>query len=114
MFDLVILPQATAGSCRSAKVPRPSFFDFVGKAKWDAWNSLGDMPQSEAKKLYVEFVDSVLPKTDDPNAPDTTGPCQLPKDSWLVFSKMADSEDSWSKYEKKANYLCTYRGQSHF
>lgn len=50
MFDLVILPQATAGSCRSAKVPRPSFFDFVGKAKWDAWNSLGDMPQSEAKK----------------------------------------------------------------
>ena len=32
--------QATIGKCNTS---RPGAFDFVGRAKWDAWNSLGDL-----------------------------------------------------------------------
>ena len=32
--------QATVGSCDTK---RPGMMDFVGRAKWDAWNSLGDL-----------------------------------------------------------------------
>jgi len=33
---------------------RPGILDFVGKAKWDAWNALGDMTEEEAMEQYVE------------------------------------------------------------
>lgn len=33
--------------------------DFVGRAKWDAWNSLGNMSQEEAQKNYINFVNSL-------------------------------------------------------
>ena len=32
--------QATIGPCN---VDKPSFFDFQGKQKWNAWKNLGDM-----------------------------------------------------------------------
>lgn len=34
--------QATEGPCNS---PKPGMLDFVKKAKWDAWNSLGNLSQ---------------------------------------------------------------------
>uniref|UniRef100_A0A8D3EA24 ACB domain-containing protein n=1 Tax=Scophthalmus maximus TaxID=52904 RepID=A0A8D3EA24_SCOMX len=43
--------QATVGACN---IPRPGFWDAVGKAKWDAWDSLGDMSKEEAMAAYVE------------------------------------------------------------
>uniref|UniRef100_A0A3B4AK26 ACB domain-containing protein n=1 Tax=Periophthalmus magnuspinnatus TaxID=409849 RepID=A0A3B4AK26_9GOBI len=43
--------QATVGPCN---VPRPGFWDAVGKAKWDAWNSLGDMSKEKAMAAYVD------------------------------------------------------------
>uniref|UniRef100_A0A3Q2FPD6 ACB domain-containing protein n=1 Tax=Cyprinodon variegatus TaxID=28743 RepID=A0A3Q2FPD6_CYPVA len=43
--------QATVGPCN---IPRPGFWDVVGKAKWDAWNSLGEMPEEEAMAAYVD------------------------------------------------------------
>jgi len=42
--------QATIGPCN---IPRPSFWDIVNKAKWDAWSCLGDIGKEEAMKLYV-------------------------------------------------------------
>ena len=27
-----------------------------GKAKWNAWNDLGDMPKEEAQKKYIEVA----------------------------------------------------------
>lgn len=42
--------QATVGSC-TAK--RPRFWNLVERYKWEAWNSLGDMPQDDAKREYV-------------------------------------------------------------
>lgn len=52
-----LFKQATAGAVNTK---RPGMTDFVGKAKWDAWNSLGSMSQEEAKNKYIEFVDSLV------------------------------------------------------
>ncbi|XP_055953279.1 enoyl-CoA delta isomerase 2-like isoform X2 [Argiope bruennichi] len=49
--------QATEGSC---KQPKPSMFDLVGKAKWDAWVSLGTLSQDDARKQYAALVDELL------------------------------------------------------
>ncbi|KAI4878316.1 hypothetical protein NFI96_017967 [Prochilodus magdalenae] len=49
--------QATLGPC---SIPRPGFWDPVGKAKWDAWHSLGDMPKEEAMAAYVDDLKLIL------------------------------------------------------
>ncbi|XP_029955216.1 acyl-CoA-binding domain-containing protein 5A isoform X2 [Salarias fasciatus] len=57
--------QATVGVCN---IPRPGFWDAVGKAKWDAWSSLGDMPKEEAMTAYVDEMKLILegmPMTDE-------------------------------------------------
>ncbi|XP_070709219.1 acyl-CoA-binding domain-containing protein 5A [Pempheris klunzingeri] len=57
--------QATVGACN---IPRPGFWDAVGKAKWDAWSSLGDMPKEEAMSAYVDEMKLILegmPMTDE-------------------------------------------------
>ncbi|XP_044031514.1 acyl-CoA-binding domain-containing protein 5A isoform X2 [Siniperca chuatsi] len=57
--------QATVGACN---IPRPGFWDAVGKAKWNAWNSLGDMPKEEAMSAYVDEMKLILegmPMTDE-------------------------------------------------
>uniref|UniRef100_A0A147BHW6 Putative enoyl-coa delta isomerase 2 mitochondrial-like protein n=1 Tax=Ixodes ricinus TaxID=34613 RepID=A0A147BHW6_IXORI len=48
-----LFKQATVGKCNVAK---PGTFDFVGKAKWDAWNKLGEMSQEDAQKEYASIV----------------------------------------------------------
>ncbi|KAG7525409.1 hypothetical protein JOB18_026588 [Solea senegalensis] len=57
--------QATVGLCN---IPRPGFWDAVGKAKWDAWHSLGDMSKEEAMAAYVDEMKLILegmPMTDE-------------------------------------------------
>ncbi|KAG7487454.1 hypothetical protein MATL_G00023650 [Megalops atlanticus] len=49
--------QATQGPC---DIPRPGFWDPVGKVKWDAWKSLGDMPKEEAMIAYVDEMKLIL------------------------------------------------------
>ncbi|PKU31726.1 acyl- -binding domain-containing protein 5 isoform x1 [Limosa lapponica baueri] len=43
--------QATQGPCN---IPRPGFWDPIGRYKWDAWSALGDMSKEEAMIAYVE------------------------------------------------------------
>ena len=47
--------QATTGPCSGAT--KPAFWDVVARAKWDSWNSLGDMTQEEA---MLEYADELL------------------------------------------------------
>ncbi|KAJ8279248.1 hypothetical protein COCON_G00063140 [Conger conger] len=57
--------QATQGPC---DIPKPGFWDNVGKVKWEAWSSLGDMPKEEAMTAYVDEVKLILesmPVTDE-------------------------------------------------
>lgn len=49
----IFLFQSTEGPCSSKK---PSAFDFVGKAKWEAWNTLGAMSQVIYLFYFCLFV----------------------------------------------------------
>lgn len=49
--------QATQGPCN---LPRPGFWDPIGKYKWDAWNGLGDMSREEAMIAYVEEMKKII------------------------------------------------------
>lgn len=49
--------QATEGPC---KFSRPGFWDPIGRYKWDAWSSLGDMTKEEAMIAYVEEMKKIL------------------------------------------------------
>ena len=33
--------------------------DFVGQAKWDAWNALGNVDKTEAQRRYVDVINGV-------------------------------------------------------
>lgn len=35
---------------------KPGFFDFVGVAKYDAWEKIQGMPADEARQKYVDLV----------------------------------------------------------
>jgi diazepam-binding inhibitor (GABA receptor modulating acyl-CoA-binding protein) len=45
--------QATSGEC---DIPKPSFWDVKGKAKYDAWKNLKGMSKDKAKKKYIKMV----------------------------------------------------------
>merc|ERR1719359_2524839 len=49
--------QATVGPASGS---RPSAFDPVGRAKYDAWAGLKDMNKDEAKAEYCDLADSLL------------------------------------------------------
>ncbi|XP_069504219.1 acyl-CoA-binding domain-containing protein 5 isoform X2 [Ambystoma mexicanum] len=49
--------QATQGPCN---IPRPGFWDPVGRYKWDAWSTLGTMSKEEAMIAYVEEMKKIL------------------------------------------------------
>ncbi|XP_059358434.1 acyl-CoA-binding domain-containing protein 5-B isoform X2 [Carassius carassius] len=56
--------QATAGPCNT---PKPNSWDPIGKAKWEAWKTLGNMSKDQAMKEYVEEIQLIietLPLTD--------------------------------------------------
>lgn len=54
--------QATMGPCL---VPRPGFWDPIGRYKWDAWNSLGKMSREEAMSAYITEMKVVAQKVID-------------------------------------------------
>jgi acyl-CoA-binding protein len=45
--------QGSAGDVSGSK---PGFFDFVGVAKYEAWEKLQGTSQEEAQQRYVELV----------------------------------------------------------
>ena len=38
---------------------RPGFGDMVGRAKWEAWNSLKGTASDAAKQQYIDLIDSL-------------------------------------------------------
>jgi acyl-CoA-binding protein len=59
---------ATLGICNTAK---PAFYEFKNKAKWEAWFSLGNLSEKEAKERYIRIVKEIRLKTVSSNS--TTG-----------------------------------------
>ena len=50
--------QATVGPCTE---PRPSMFDAVAKARWQAWSELGNRSKMEAMFMYTQAVEELAP-----------------------------------------------------
>lgn len=48
--------QATAGDVTEKK---PGFGDMVGRAKWDAWNALKGTSSDDAKRQYIDLIQSL-------------------------------------------------------
>ncbi len=48
--------QAASGDISGEK---PGFFDFVGVAKYEAWEKLRGISQEEAMQRYIELVESL-------------------------------------------------------
>jgi len=49
--------QATLGPCTQKK---PPFWDVVGRAKYDSYKSLGNIPKERAMELYVEELKKII------------------------------------------------------
>lgn len=52
-----LFKQATEGKCN---VGRPALWNVVNRAKWDAWNRLGDMPREVAMQKYVDELKKIV------------------------------------------------------
>jgi acyl-CoA-binding protein len=48
------------GSEGDVKGPKPGFFDFVGSAKYEAWEKLQGTSQEQAMKKYVDLVKKLV------------------------------------------------------
>jgi acyl-CoA-binding protein len=48
------------GAEGDVKGDKPGFFDFVGSAKYEAWEKLQGMSQDQARKTYVDLVKTLL------------------------------------------------------
>lgn len=48
--------QATEGDNAAKK---PGFSDLVGRAKWDAWAALKGVSADDAKRQYIELIESL-------------------------------------------------------
>lgn len=80
--------QATEGPCNT---PKPSWYDMKAKSKWEAWNSLKDLPRDKAKDLYIETVKKLDPSFEIENDDKSTS-----NTSWVCVSTMqahADNEN---------------------
>lgn len=74
--------QATEGACN---IPRPRFYELQAKQKWDAWNSLGNMSQNDAKTHYISLV-----KKHDPNFDTNEGKTA----SWVTVSSCQNTDEN--------------------
>lgn len=61
--------QVKVGNCNT---PKPSFFDFEGKQKWEAWKALGDSSPSQAMQEYIAVVKQLDPGW-NPQIPEKKG-----------------------------------------
>ncbi|KAM4723217.1 acyl-CoA-binding domain-containing protein 6 [Rhinophrynus dorsalis] len=50
--------QVKVGRCTT---PKPGFFDYEGKKKWEAWKALGDYSRQQAMLEYIETVKKLDP-----------------------------------------------------
>lgn len=52
-----LFKQSTQGPCNT---PKPGMLEFVNKVKWDAWKSLGNISQEEARQQYCDLIGSLV------------------------------------------------------
>lgn len=98
LFFYARYKQALEGPCSA---PKPGFFDFKGKQKWDAWKELGEMSKENAMKEYIEGISDV----------DADWQIKAPTDGkqsgigWVRVSSLAVSEEDNDKNDKEKNHF---------
>ncbi|KAF5273684.1 hypothetical protein FQA39_LY07374 [Lamprigera yunnana] len=90
--------QGTEGPCN---IPRPSWYNIKSKAKWDAWEKLGNMDPKDAKRSYIQLIKNL--DSDFGNSEN--------KEKWVSVSTLqhndnilSESEKSIFDYVKEGNY----------
>ena len=79
LFFYARYKQATVGPCNT---PKPGFFEFQAKQKWNAWKSIEPMSKEDAMKEYVTKLNQLEPDWVDKDPEDV-------KDtSWVSVSCM--------------------------
>ena len=51
-----LFKQATSGDVQG---DRPGFADMVGRAKWDAWQSLSGTAREDAMQQYIDLIEEL-------------------------------------------------------
>ena len=85
--------QATEGPCTTAK---PSVFNIVEKAKWEAWSSLGQISNTEAKEKYIASVESLIKQNSG------SGDSNAPPEKELLFEKK--NGVGWIKFNRPKKF----------
>lgn len=87
--------QSTVGPCNTSK---PGIFNMQGRAKWNAWNDLGQMTKTDAMTAYVNKLKEI-----DPDWKMTTeANSEKPKKSyWVSVSTPLAIDDNSNKQENK-------------
>ncbi|KAG6930787.1 acyl-CoA binding domain containing 6, partial [Chelydra serpentina] len=68
-WEMHSIPFVKFGNCNT---PKPSFFDFEGKQKWEAWKALGDSSPHQAMQEYIATVKKLDPSW-NPQTPEKRG-----------------------------------------
>ncbi|PVD21160.1 hypothetical protein C0Q70_19327 [Pomacea canaliculata] len=106
-----LFKQASKGKCDA---PKPGAFDFVGKAKWEAWNALASMSQDDAQQKYIQLInkltaaEDVTPNPQGANADKYPG-LQITKDNKAlrILLNRPDKKNAltWQMYDNIAETL---------
>lgn len=84
-------------------VPKPGFFDFQGKQKWQAWKDLGDMDPNVAKEQYVSRLSAI--------DPDWSGKSPNNEIGWVSVSRPKAPEEPELNDEDKTIFDHIKEGQ---
>ncbi|XP_009395302.2 acyl-CoA-binding domain-containing protein 1 [Musa acuminata AAA Group] len=88
---------ATEGPCT---IPQPSALKMTARAKWNAWQKLGSMPQEEAMQKYLMIVNELYPSWASGSSKKMNDEDTLPSSSAAkgpmgpVFSTFVHEEES--------------------
>ena len=61
-----LFKQASVGKCSEKGGSQPWAIKVEARAKWDAWNALGDLTAEDAKKQYVEELTKISANSSNP------------------------------------------------
>ena len=74
-------------------LPKPGFFDFQGKQKWQAWKDLEEgLSRDEAMLQYVERLEDI--------DPDWSGKEPAEEKSWNAVSRMVNEDEELQDGDK--------------
>lgn len=100
LFFYARFKQANEGPCNT---PKPGFFDFQGKQKWEAWKKLGTKSRDEAKREYVDEITRLDPEWIEKISSGEAPPKQP---GWVAVSCLQNTEEELSNDQKSIFDWC--------